>query len=521
MIDPEKRKAIFLLHQEGMSGREIARRLHVSRQAVTAIIAQKGQMPEPLRATKNEIDPELLRRLYAQCEGWVQRMHEKLAEEHHIQVKYSTLTRMLRNLGISTSPETRCSRVPDEPGAEMQHDTTVYQVQLGDQTVRLVATILYLRYSKRRYLKFYRTFNRFRMKCFFHEALAYWGYAAGQCIIDNTNLARLRGTGAQAVIVAEMEVFAKPYCFRFVCHEKGHADRKAGEERSFWTTETNFLPGRTFQDLEDLNQQALEWSTVRLEHRPQTKAAIIPAKAFEHECRYLTKLSAHLPAPYQVLSRGTDQYGFVAFDGNYYWVPGTKREDVKVLQYSDRLKIYLARVCLVEYRLPADGVHNQRFSPPDLPPPPHQPRHRTLPAHEEEKRLRALAPEVSAYLDFALATKGVQRHAFLRRLLTLSQKMTPALFIKSVQRAHHYRITNLESLERIALLYLRESDAELPLAQIDESFLQRAAYQEGALTDLPDLSTYQEPEEPEEPKAPEEPIQTDQPEDPENPNDHE
>ena len=140
MIDPEKRKAIFLLHQEGMSVREIARRLHVSRQAVTAIIAQKGQMPEPLRATKNQIDPELLRRLYVECEGWIQRMHEKLAEEHHIEVKYSTLTRMLRNLGISTSPETRCSRVPDEPGAEMQHDTTVYQVKLGDQTVRLVAT---------------------------------------------------------------------------------------------------------------------------------------------------------------------------------------------------------------------------------------------------------------------------------------------------------------------------------------------------------------------------------------------
>ena len=123
-----------------------------------------------------------------------------------------------------------------------------------------------------------------------------------------------------------------------------------------------------------------------------------------------------------------------------------------------------------------------------------------------------MAPELNAYLDFALAIKGVQRHAFLRRLLTLSQKMTPALFIKSVQRAHHYRITNLESLERIALLYLRESDAELPLAEIDESFLQRAAYQEGALTDLPDLSTYQEPEVP---------TQTDPPEDPENPNDHE
>ena len=119
-----------------------------------------------------------------------------------------------------------------------------------------------------------------------------------------------------------------------------------------------------------------------------------------------------------------------------------------------------------------------------------------------------MAPEVNAYLDFALAIKGVQRHAFLRRLLTLSQKMTPALFIKSVERAHHYRIINLEShgADR-PVATPRRSDAELPLADIDESLLQRPAYQEGALTDLPDLSTYQEPEEPKAPEEPEEPTQ--------------
>ena len=472
-----------------MSGREIARRLHVSRQTVVVIIAQKGQMPQP-PAQKYQPNPPLLR-----------------GPKKKNKVNYPPPPPL-----FAQSPETRCCRVPDEPGAERPHDTTVYQVKLGDQTVRLVATILYLRYSKRRYLKFYRTFNRFQMKCFLYEALTCWGYAAAQCIIDNTNLARLRGTGAQAVMVAEMEVFAQQCAFQFVCHEKGHPDRKAGEERSFWTTETNFLPGRSFQDLEDLNRQALEWATVRMEHRPQTKAAIIPAKAFEHECRYLTKLPAHLPAPYKVLSRGTDQYGFMAFDGNYYWVPGTKREEVKVLQYSNRLKIHLARVCLAEYPLPADGVHHQRFSPPNLPPPPHPPRQRTLPAHEEEQRLRALAPEVSAYLDLALGTQGVPRPAFLRRLLALSRKMTPALFIQSVPRAHPYRITNLESRERIALLYLQASDAELPLADLEESFLQRAAYQEGSLTELANRSLYQEPEEP----AP-----TDPPEDPENPKDPE
>jgi transposase len=102
-------------------------------------------------------------------------------------------------------------------------------------------------------------------------------------------------------MVPEMAAFAQQHGFEFICHEKGHANRKAGEERSFWTAETNFLPGRSFRrHLEDLNQQALEWSTVRMEHRAQTKAGIIPAKAFEHERTFLTPLPPHLPAPLQV-----------------------------------------------------------------------------------------------------------------------------------------------------------------------------------------------------------------------------
>ena len=204
MIETDKRKAIYLLHQEGMGQREISRRLGLSRNTVRTVIEQQGQMVRAIRKDKQAIDPDLLRRLHQECEGLVQRMHEKLTEEEGLAVKYSTLTRMVRELGLGQPPQDRCHRVPDEPGLEMQHDTTVYPIDLGAQRVRLVASLLYLRYSKRRYLKFYRHFDRFRMKCFLHEALIWWGYAAGQCIIDNTNLARLRGTGRNAVIVPEM-----------------------------------------------------------------------------------------------------------------------------------------------------------------------------------------------------------------------------------------------------------------------------------------------------------------------------
>ena len=82
-------------------------------------------MPLSTRKDKIRIDPELLRRLHGECDGWIQRVHEKLVEEEKIQVTYPTLTRMLRECGISKTQKVRCDRVPDEPGAEFQHDTTL------------------------------------------------------------------------------------------------------------------------------------------------------------------------------------------------------------------------------------------------------------------------------------------------------------------------------------------------------------------------------------------------------------
>ncbi len=490
MIDQDMRNTVMRFHEDGMSLRKIGHILKISRSSVRAIVQQKGLMPDTVRKDKINIDQELLRSLYDECDGWKQRIHEKLVEEEKIEVSYSTLTRMLRKLDLSRSRPARCDRVPDKPGLEMQHDTTVYHIKIAGKRTKVIASLIYLRYSKRRYLKFYRIFNRFGMKCFFHEALMYWGYSARQCIIDNTNLARLRGTGKNAVIAPEMVSFSERYAFKYICHALRHPNRKAGNERSFWTVETNFLPGRHFESMEDLNKQAFQWATVRMHHRPTSKTGLIPAKAFEHERTYLTKLPRHLPAPYCNHQRCTDQYGYAAFNANYYWVPGTDRCDVKVLEYSDRLKIYRGRELLAEYALPADGVSNQRFSPPGLPTPRHQPKKRRKSTAQEEKRLRAMAEVVGAYVDFVVAAGGIQRHRFLRELLRLAQEMTSPLFIRTIERALKYRITRIEIIRRIAQMQLSQDVGTLPCAQVDEGLLERETYVEGSLTDAPDFTPY-------------------------------
>ena len=103
------------------------------------------------------------------------------------------------------------------------------------------------------------------------------------------------------------------------------------------------------------------------------------------------------------------------------------------------------------------------------------------------------------YLDYALKAPGIQRHRFTRELFALSRKVTPDVFLQTVRRALRYRILDLATLRRIAWLCTSQSTDTLPEADVADDFQQRPAYQQGCLTDTPDLSVYDQlPEEHEE-----------------------
>jgi len=487
MLNADKRQAAKTLSAEGRGKKEIARLLNISPKSVRRHLKDNRATPPP-RQDKITVSEDLLRRTYVDCNGYKQRIYEVLTEEHGLEIGYSTLTRLLRDLGIGRKHEHRYAHVEDVPGAEMQHDTSPHRVKLGNETVLVQCSSLYLRYSKMRHIQFYRSFNRWRMKCFFHETLSRWGYAAKTCIIDNTNLAVLHGTGKDAVIHPEMISFAKPYGFTWLAHEKGHANRKAGCERSFWTAETNFLPGRTFISLEDMNQQALEWSE-RFAQRPQAKTRLIPGELFESEKADLFKLPEALQPPYQPHQRVLDAHGYVAFDGNYYWVPdepglrpGGK---VDLLQYPQEIKIFpygLSSLCsALCYPLPAYSTKNKRFAPEGAVLNPYVPRQFKQNSQEEETRLRATDPLCSEYLDFIQTTGEVrQKNRFIRDLYGLSKKMTKELLLATLSRALRYKVSSLEALQRISRQLLQTECPDLGEATVlIQDYEQRQTFQAG------------------------------------------
>jgi len=509
MLNAETRQTIVALHRAGESYRSIARRLRIDRKTVGGVI-ESGKNPTDVNSNSRiEVCEDLLRTLYKDCNGWVQRMHEKLIEEHGITIAYSTLTLRCRELGLGNNRKKnrRAAHVETGPGEEMQHDTSPYVVKLGGKAMGVVASVIYLRYSKMIYLKFYLHFRRYDMKCFLHEALKYFGGSAQICVIDNTNLARLLGSGASAIIHHEMESYSRRYGFEFICHEIKHSDRKAGNERCFRTVETNFLPGRTFRNLDDLNAQALQWATVRMAKRPHDKTKLIPAEIFEYERDYLTPFTPDLPGPTRSYSRSINPYGFVPIDANEYWVPGEKRGTVSIIEYPGRLEIFRERDRVVEYEKISADICGQKLSPKgtDLRP---ARRKRPRPTAMEEAELRKLGASVGDYIDFLLIeARGIRAHNIIRLIHGLSRRITATLFIRTIQRSCHYRITDFSVIENIASMLLAESGLSLPRMDIDPDLEKRQAFMDGETSPAPDLDVYDMPTEDEIEETPDNPLE--------------
>jgi transposase len=498
MISAEDRKTILVLSEAGESNRSIARKIGIDRKTVSAIISSPEITPLNSSESSIKIDEGLLREVHASCGGWIQRTHEVLSENEGIEISYSALTKRCRDLGLSRRQQAKTKRfehVDMEPGEEMQHDTSPYNIYFGEVRTAVVASVIYLRYSKRFYLKFYLSFKRYQMKCFIHEALTHFGGSAKTCIIDNTNLARHAGAGYSALISSEMEYFSRRYGFEFICHEIKHSNRKAGNERAFWTTETNFLPGRTFKNLDDMNAQAFEWATVRMYRKPNSKTRLIPAETFVYEKPWLEPLIEHMPAPTQPHSRKIDRYGYIPFQGNHYWVPGKDRFDVKVIEFPTMIRITRSLETLVEYSKASQDVRGESFKPDGVVTEKRlSTRHSSI--EREKESLNGKGGSTPEYVTFILSeAKGVRKMNFIRSLHSFSKHVSDDLFEKTVARALHYRIIDMDVVESIAsrtLGLVIPADID---TSVDDELMDRLSYRDGSISEEPDLNQYQLPAE--------------------------
>ena len=283
MIDNEIKEAILSLHQRGIKIRKISGILQISRNTVRRVLRGKWQ-EAPQRASRYEEMAPVIQELFNTCKGNAVRVQEILQDQYGHLIPYSTLTRLVRELELRQGKKKhRAGEYEFAPGQEMQHDTSPHQVMLNGKKLKAQCASLVLAYSRKLFIQYYPAFTRFEAKVFLTQAFQFMQGTCPRCVIDNTSVIVVHGSGANADMAPEMERFGKIFGLTFMAHEIGDKDRSARVERNFSYIEGNFLPGRTFTDWHDLNEQARAWCTRVANRKPKRSLGMDPESAYVME----------------------------------------------------------------------------------------------------------------------------------------------------------------------------------------------------------------------------------------------
>jgi transposase len=195
MLSQAQRTTILELNTQGVSKREIARVLGISRVAVRKVLRTNSTtVPELHRTEKAEPYRQQILELFEKCKGNLVRVHEELVAGG-AELSYTALTAFCRRHGIGYAPPVPAGRYDFAPGVEMQHDTSPHDLELGGKKRRVQTASAVLCYSRMLFFQCYPAFRRFDCKVFLTEALRYFSGATGRVMIDNTHVVVLRGSG--------------------------------------------------------------------------------------------------------------------------------------------------------------------------------------------------------------------------------------------------------------------------------------------------------------------------------------
>jgi transposase len=449
MKSKEIADSVRTLRAQGRSLHEISRLLRLSRNTVRRILRAPAT-PKATGAAQAAVQ-QRLEAVYARAQGNAVRMAQILASEYDTQLPYSTLTRWVRQAELRGAPK-RSGEYHFAAGQEMQHDTSPHRLTIGGKTLTAQCAALSLAYSRRLFIRYYLRFTRLEAKHFLLQAAQFMDGTCPTCVIDNTSVMVVGGAGADAVFAPEMQAFAATLGFEFMAHRINDPNRKARIERPFFYVQSNFLPGRSFADLDDVNAQALRWCIEVTNAKPKRSLGQSPEAAYALEWAALRRLPAVLPPVYEVLERVVDLYGFVSVDTVRYSVPERLvGKTVTVYKHYERVDIH--------HRGAVVASHDRVIGERDV--------RRTLPGHHTVPQRAPREPALAEQLlrgehevlqRYASALKLHHHHGrgvrALHRLVQIKRSYPREPFLAAVEQALKFGLFDLTRLEHLVLRHV-------------------------------------------------------------------
>jgi transposase len=238
----------------------------VDPKTVRAVLRRKARQKKPRPSLLDPFRP-LIRSLVLEQELTAVRVYEEIVAVGY-KGGYTILKKHIRGFRPRTRRRPHL-RFETDPGVQGQVDLSPYTLLFGEVPTKVVCFSFILGFSRWRFMRFVLSADVHSV-CYSHVlAFEAAGGVPHEILYDRMKQVVLESYVDGVIYHPLFEKMVRHYGFRAVPLAPGYKEGKGKVEEPFRFTEDNFLAGRHFRDLADLNEQAARWlerTNVRL-HR--------------------------------------------------------------------------------------------------------------------------------------------------------------------------------------------------------------------------------------------------------------
>jgi transposase len=321
MID---RRTIFEIHRLrhlGWSERKIARHLRIDRGSVKKYVSNPVTVQKrPNRTSKLGPYRDQIKALLDEDPT----ASAPVVLQHLIKKgfcgKITIVRDYLRQLRGKRKQRIAYTRFESAPGEQMQIDWGHFgSLEYGDTRRKLYALVVVESFSRMLYVRFTHSQKQYSLHSCLLEAFTWFGGCPEQLVVDNMATAVVERLGSVVRFNDAFLDFLRHFAVEPVACTPGSPYEKGKVESGVKYLRRNFMPLRSFTDLNDVQRQALNWLDTVANVRTHQTTGQRPVDRFEKV--KLNPLPGLLPDVRETKSLLVHKDFAVRFDGNTYTAP--------------------------------------------------------------------------------------------------------------------------------------------------------------------------------------------------------
>jgi len=328
VVGKERWEQIQQMYSEGRTIAGIARQSGLDRKTVRACIRKAQWTPyrrEPAEATLLSAHAAWLTERAPQVRYSARILFQELRATRGYTGGYDTVKNAVRPLRAQAALEalTQC-RFETAPGEQAQVDWGQTRVRLATGLTEIHIFVLTLGYSRRAYAEGFEHERIGSLLSAHEHAFAHFGGRTAEILYDRMRTVVLGTEDGRARWNPTFEAFARHWGFEPRLCRPYRAKTKGKVESGVKYVKGNFLPGRSFRDLADFNEQLTAWLAEVADVRVHGTTHQRPIERFAEEAATLAPTPGH-PSFVQALARDriVAEDWLIALDTNRYSVPCT------------------------------------------------------------------------------------------------------------------------------------------------------------------------------------------------------